>query len=117
MPKSILRAAVKKLIFLIHKTFINPDNNIIIKNEKDINKNNCSVCWKLKKSDVFLKNSISDILLGLLTRDIRGTTIPMVKNSKKEFIKIINIIKINFLLVCLFKYEINSNILIKYLGF
>ena len=94
---------------------MNPDNNIIIKNETDINKNNSWVCWKLKKSEVLLNNSISDILFGLLTKDIKGTIVPIVINSKNEFIKITIIIKINFLFVCLFRYEINSNILIKYL--
>ena len=95
---------------------MNPDNIIITKNEKDINKNNSSVCWKFKKSEVFLNTSISETLFGLITKVIRGTTVPIVKNSKNEFIKITNIININCLFVCLFKYEINSNILIKYLG-
>ena len=85
----------------------------MIKKDIAINKNNSSVCWKLKKSEVFLNTSISVILSGLLTKDIRGTTVPIVINSKKEFIKIKNIIKINCLFVCLFKYEINSNTLIK----
>ena len=82
---------------------MHPDNKIIIKNEKDINKNNSSVCWKLKKSEVLLNTSISEILFGLLTKDISGTTVPIVKNSKKEFIKITKIININCLFVCLFK--------------
>ena len=113
--------APKSLIFFIQIIFINPEDNIIIKNEKDIKKNNCSVCWKLKKSEVFLNNSISYILLGLLTKDIKGTIVPIVKKSKSEFVKITNIIKINFFLVCIFKYETNfntfSNILIKFLDF
>ena len=96
---------------------MNPDNNIITKNEKDMNKNNSSVCWKLKKSEILLNTATSEILFGLLTKVIRGTTVPIVRNSKNEFIKITNIIKINCFLVCLFKYEINSNILIKYLDY
>ena len=85
---------------------------MIIKKEKEINRNISSVCWILKNSVVRLTNSISDILFGLLTKDIKGTIVPIVINSKNEFIKITAIIKINFLFVCLFKYEINSNILI-----
>ena len=80
-----------------------------------MNKKISSGCCKLKNSKVLLKNSISDILFGLITKDIKGTIVPIVINSKNEFMKIANIIKINLLFVCLFKYEINSNILIKYL--
>ena len=105
--------ALKLLIFLRHKIFINPENTIIIKSEIDINKNNSSGCWKLKNSEVLLNISISDILFGLLIKDIKGTIVPIVINSSNEFMKITNIIKINLLFVCLFKYEINSNILIK----
>ena len=92
---------------------MNPDKNIIIKNEKDIKKNNSSVCWKLKKSEILLKNPISDIFFGLLTKDIKGTIVPIVINSKNEFIKRTMIIKKHLFFVRLFKYEINSNILIK----
>ena len=95
---------------------MNPDKIMIIKNEKDINRNNSWVCWKLKKSEILRNISISEILSGLLTKDIKGTIIPIVINSNNEFTKITNSIKINFLFVVLFKYEINSNILIKYLG-
>ena len=61
------------------------------------------------------------MLFGLLTKDIKGTTAPIVITSKIEFIKITNIIKINFFLVCKFKYETNFNTspnnLIKFLDF
>ena len=100
---------------------MNPDKNIMIRNEKDINKKTSSVFCKLKNSEVLLNNSISDILFGLLTKDIKGTIAPIVIKSKSEFIKITNIIKTNFFLVCIFKYEVNfstsSNILIKFLDF
>ena len=61
------------------------------------------------------------MLFGLLTKDIKGTTAPIVIKSKSELIRITNIIKINFFLVCKFKYETNlntsENILIKFLYF
>ena len=91
----------------MEKIFINPDKNIIIKNKKDINKNSLSVCWILKKFEVLLNKSTSRILSGLLTKDIKGTIIPIVINSNNEFIKRTNDIKINFLFVRLLKYEIN----------
>ena len=94
----------------MEKILIKPDKNIINKNEKDINKNNFSVCRILKKFEVLLNNSISKILSGLLTKDIKGTIIPIVINSNNEFTKRTNDIKINFLFVLFFKYEINSNI-------
>ena len=50
----------------------------------------------------------------LLTKDIKGTITPIVINSNNEFTILIKNIKINFLFVFLFKYEINSNILFKY---
>ena len=52
----------------------------------------------------------------IFTKDRKGTIAPIVINSNNEFTKITKNIKINFLFVFLFKYEINSNILIKYLG-
>ena len=60
--------------------------------KQDINKKTSSVFCKLKNSEVLLNNSISDILFGLLTKDIKGTIAPIVINSKSEFIKITNII-------------------------
>ena len=62
---------------------------------------------------MLFNNFISETLFGLLTKDIKGTIVPIVINSNNEFITITNIIKINLLFVCLFKYETNSNILIK----